>query len=84
RLGVLGDVMRNREGAESSRALGMHTALWNNLAVEVRHLLKKPDVLEQRRTSLAGCCDVLIVVDGGAECSRKFLHVSPWVLCVSD
>src|SRR3982074_3382255 len=80
RLCVLGDVMGNREGAESSRALGMHTALWNHLAVEVRQLLKKPDVLEQRRTPLAGCCYVLIVVDGGAECCRKFLHMSPWVL----
>src|SRR5260370_21991236 len=73
RLGVLGDVMGNSEGAESSRALGMHTALWNHLAVEVRHLLKKPDVLEQRRTPFASCCNVLIVVDGGAECCRKFL-----------
>src|SRR5437764_14105034 len=36
RLGVLGDVMGNREGAESSRALGMHTALWDHLTVDVR------------------------------------------------
>jgi hypothetical protein len=48
RFAVLADVMGNREGAESSRALGMHTALRNNLAVEVCHLLKEPDVLEQR------------------------------------
>src|SRR5258707_238754 len=75
--------MGNREGAESSRALGMHTALWNHLAIEVRHLLKKPNVLEQRRTPFAGCCDVLVVVDGGAECGRKFFHTSPWVLHLS-
>jgi hypothetical protein len=49
-------------------------------SLEVRQLLKKPDVLEQRRTPFAGSCDVLIVVDGGAECCRKFLHMSPWVL----
>jgi hypothetical protein len=36
-----------------------------NIAVEVRHLLKKPDVLEQRRTRSPSCCDVLVVVDGG-------------------
>jgi hypothetical protein len=57
----------------SAGALGMHSAFWDHLAVEVRHLLKKPDVLEQRRTSFASCCDVLVVVDRGAECSRKFL-----------
>jgi hypothetical protein len=27
----------------------MHTGLWNNLEVEVRHFLKKPDVFEQHR-----------------------------------
>jgi hypothetical protein len=45
----------------------MHAALWNNLAVEVRYPFNKPDVLEQRRTPLAGGCNVLVVVDGGAE-----------------
>jgi hypothetical protein len=29
--------------------LGKHTAIWNNLAVEVRHLLKKPGILEPFR-----------------------------------
>src|SRR5216683_1118667 len=65
--------MGDREGAESPGALGMHTALWNHLAVEVRHLLKKPDVLEQRRTPFASCCDVLVVVDWGAECRGELL-----------
>src|SRR5260370_17187680 len=51
----------------------MQTALWDNLAVEVCHLLKEPDVFEQRRTPLAGCCDVLVVVDGGAECCGELL-----------
>ena len=59
--------MGDREGAERPGALGMHPALRNNLAVEVGQLLNKPDVLQQRRTPLAGGRDVLVVVDGGAE-----------------
>src|SRR6266851_590849 len=46
RLGVPGDIVRHGEGSESACSLGMHTPLWNHLAVEVRHLLDKPYVLE--------------------------------------
>ncbi len=46
RLGVLGDIVRHSEASESACALGMHTPLWNHLAVKVCHLLDKPYVLE--------------------------------------
>ena len=59
--------MGDGEGAEGSGALGVHAAFWNDLSVEVGQLLNEPDVFQQRRTPLAGGCDVLVVVDGHAE-----------------
>src|SRR3546814_9273239 len=51
RLGVAGDFVRDGEGAVGSPAFGMHAALGDNFAIEVRQLLDQPDVLEQRRRS---------------------------------
>ena len=39
RLGVLRDVVRDREGAERARALGVHAPLGDHLAVKVCELL---------------------------------------------
>src|SRR5258706_1782060 len=46
RLGVPGDIVRHGEGSEGACALGMHTPLWNHLAVKVGHLFDQPYVLE--------------------------------------
>src|SRR3546814_5566162 len=67
RLGVAGDVVRDGEGAVGSPALGMHAALRDNFAIEVRHLLDQPDVLEQRRSARPGRLDVRVVHYGRSE-----------------
>src|SRR3546814_14226468 len=58
RLGVAGDVVRAGEGAVGSPALGLHAALRATFALEVRHLLDQPDVLEHRRSARPGRPDV--------------------------
>ena len=55
RPGILGDIVRHGEGAVSTRSLGMHTALRDDLAVKVCQLLYQPWVLHQYRTALP-CC----------------------------
>jgi hypothetical protein len=79
-LGVLGDVVGDREGAEGPGTFGVHAALGDHLPVEVGELLQVPDVLQQRRP--AGTCghDVLVVDDGGSRVGGKLLllaHRSP-------
>src|SRR3546814_19483683 len=49
RLGVAGDFVRDGEGAVGSPAFGMHAALGDNFAIEVRQLLDQPDRSEERR-----------------------------------
>jgi len=73
-LGVLGDVMCHGEGAEGSGTLGVHAPLGDDLAIEVRQFLKEPHILKERRASFPGGLNVLVVDDGGAERSGKFLH----------
>jgi hypothetical protein len=46
RLGNARDVVCHGEGAVSAPALCMHTPLGDHLAVEMRQLLKQPDVLQ--------------------------------------
>jgi hypothetical protein len=86
RLGVAGDVVRDGEGAVRPPALGMHPALRDHLAVEMRQLLDQPDILQQGRTARPGCLNVEIVRDR-RTCSmgqwRAFGFVVHWVAPVS-
>ena len=78
-LGVAGDVVGDGEGAVGARALGVHPALGDHLAVEVGELLQEPDVLEQGRPAAARGHDVLVVDDGRARRGGQLLlacHVS--------
>jgi hypothetical protein len=77
--GASGSIIDHR--TESSQNLGMHTTFWNNLAVEVPHLLKAPDVFGQRRTPLAGCCYVLVVVNGAPNAAVSFLSILSSLWC---
>ena len=72
-LGVPGDVVGDREGAVGARALGVHAALGNHLAIEVGELLQEPDVLQQRRPARTGGHDVLVVGDGRARIGGQLL-----------
>ena len=63
RLRKAGDVLRHRKGAVGAPALGMHAALGDHLAVEMRQLLEQPDVLQQCRTAGTGGQDVGVVGD---------------------
>src|SRR6202790_5136947 len=63
RPGVRGDVVRDGKCAEGARALCVHPALRDDLAVEVSKLLKKPDVFKQRRAACSGGLDILVVND---------------------
>ena len=58
---VAGDVLRDGELAVGARALGMHAALGDHLAIEMRQLLDQPDVLQQGRAARAGGLDVEVV-----------------------
>ncbi len=55
------DVLRHRESAVGAPAFGMHPPLRDHLAVEMRHLLDQPDILQQRRTARACGHDVGVV-----------------------
>src|SRR5699024_7784838 len=61
--GVLGDVLVDGEGAPGARPLGVHAALGDDLAVEVRQLLQEPDVLQQHRPTGPGRHCVVVVPD---------------------
>ncbi|MNL13283.1 hypothetical protein D3C87_1341860 [compost metagenome] len=71
---VLGDVMRDGEGAVGARPLGVHAALGNHLAVEVGQLFQEPYVLQQGRAARTSGLNVLVVDDGRAESGRKLVH----------
>ncbi|MNK96808.1 hypothetical protein D3C87_1171100 [compost metagenome] len=45
-FGIARDVVGDGESAERARALGMHTSLWNDLAIEMREFLQQPYVLQ--------------------------------------
>ncbi len=62
-LGVAGDVVRDGEGAVGAGALGVHAALGNHFAVEMRQLFDEPDILQQRWTARTGSLNVEIVRD---------------------
>ncbi len=61
---VARDVLGDSERAVGGRALGVHHALGNPLAVEVRHLLDEVVVGEQHRAAHARGEAVLVVGDG--------------------
>ncbi|KAG1251847.1 hypothetical protein G6F65_018175 [Rhizopus arrhizus] len=65
--GVLADVVGDGEGAECARALGVHAALGNDLAVEIGQLLQQPHVFHQQRAARAGGLAVLVVHHRRAE-----------------
>ncbi len=64
RPGVAGDIVGDGEGTEGAGSLGVHAPFGDHFAVEMRQLFKKPDVLQQLRSALAGGDDVLVVGDG--------------------
>jgi hypothetical protein len=45
-LGVLGDVVGDREGAVGARALGVHAALGDHLSIEMGEFLQKPNIFQ--------------------------------------
>src|SRR5580704_12950516 len=62
-LGVAGDIVRCGEGPVGAPSLGVHPALRNDLAIEVRYLLDQPDVLQESRTAGTGGENVGVVGD---------------------
>jgi hypothetical protein len=68
RFGIAADVMRDREGAMGTRALGVHAPLGNHFTVEVSEFLDQPDVLQQSRAARAGGLNIEIVADRRARC----------------
>lgn len=45
--GVLADVVSHFKMTECTGTLGVDDALWNSLAIEVRHLVNEVDILEE-------------------------------------
>src|SRR5690554_7528782 len=74
--------MRDDELAEGARALGVHAALGNHLAVEMGELLQEPHVLQQHGAALASGGRVLVITDRCAGYGCQFWlichHRSPW------
>src|SRR5262249_2529851 len=64
RLGISSDVVRDGEGSVCPPTLGMHPALRDHLAVEMRQLLDEPEILQQGRTARPSGLNVQIVCDG--------------------
>ncbi len=73
RLRIFGDVLRDGERAEGARALGVHAALGDHLAVEVRQFFQVPDILQQHRTAWSGGHRILVVRHGCAGGGGQFL-----------
>ncbi len=80
--GVARDVVGDGERAVGARALGVHHALGDALAVQVRQLLDQLEVLQQQRAARAGGQRVLVVGDGraggGGEASYCLACGSTW------
>src|SRR5271166_333978 len=66
RPGIARNVVGDREGPVRTPAFCMHAAFRNDFAVEVRQLLKQPDVLEQCGAPRASGLNVGVVGDRGA------------------
>jgi hypothetical protein len=58
-------------------ALGMHAALWNKLAVEVRHLLKKPDVRSNAGPRSSAVAMFWLSSTGAPNAVVSFLSICP-------
>jgi hypothetical protein len=54
----------------------VHAALGNHLAIEMRELFQKPNVLQQRRPARACAHDVLVVDDRRARVGGQLLLVA--------
>src|ERR1700722_14268384 len=67
-LGVAGDIVRCGEGPVGAPSLGVHPALRNDLAIELRYLLDQPDVLQESRTAGPGGENVGV---GGDWCPSR-------------
>ena len=65
-LVYLRDVVGDGQRAVGARALGVHDALGDALAVQVRKLLDQVEILQQHRAARAGGERILIVGDGNA------------------
>ena len=50
-LGVTGNIVCCGKGTVGALPFGVHPALRNDFAIEVRHLLDQPDVMQQGRTA---------------------------------
>ena len=70
-LGVLGDVVGDREGAVRAAALGVDDALGDAFAVEVLHLLEELGVLHEQR-ALGACGQRLLTPE---RCALSSGHV---------
>jgi len=65
--------MRDRQRAESRRALGVDSALRNALAILVSELFQQLIILHQERSARTGGDGVLVVGDRiAARCSHDF------------
>ena len=70
-LGVRRDVLGGLEHAERARALGVHVALGDALAVEVRHLVEEVVVVQQDRAVRAEGQRVAVARRRGAGVGRR-------------
>ena len=61
RPGVGRDVVRDRKRAVGASALGVHDALWNAFAVEVRHFLVQDVVLQQNGATWANGHGIVVL-----------------------
>ena len=89
RLGVLGDILGDGQFTKGTGALGVHVALRDALAVEVRVLFHQVHVGKQQRTLLAHGRGVLLGADRGTVHVRRRPGVGAYaaggnVLCCGD
>src|SRR5262249_28468826 len=71
-LGIAGDVVCDGEGAVSTRPLGMHATLRDDLAGEMRKLFDQPHVLQQyNRPARPSGLNIDVIRDRRARCVRQ-------------
>ena len=71
---VVRDVFRHRENAVGAGTLGVYDSLRDALAVEVRHLFEKLEVLHQHRAAGTGGHGILVIADrASGSGSDRFL-----------